>query len=210
MFKNESIVLPELVDMPDDANFQVPDRDLLTYYRFAKDRIFFIDYEIDDYLMLLIKEIIRINIMDKGKPVEERKPIVIGIKTYGGNLDVTYSFIDVCAGSKTPIYTVNLGAAMSAGLLIFLAGHKRYCLEHSTAMIHSGSAGFEGTYEQIEASQKSYEKQVKKMRDYIISRSHIDAKLFARKKKDDWYIESDEQVSLGIADKVIEGLDEVF
>lgn len=209
MFKNESIILPD-IPIPDDANFQIPDRDLLTYYQFAQSRIFFIDYEIDDYLMLLIKEIIKINIEDRDVPIEERKPIVIGVKTYGGNLDVTYSFIDICAGSKTPVYTVNLGAAMSAGLLILLAGQKRFCLEHSSAMIHSGSAGFEGTFEQIEASQRSYEKQVKKMRDYILSRTNIDPKLFSRKKKDDWYIESDEQVKLGIVDKIIGSIDEVF
>ena len=214
MIKNENdmpSVLEQFGFMEcDDVNLQIPDRDLLFYYKFAKDRIFFIDYEITGELMLPIKEIIRINIEDANIPVEKRKPIIICIQSYGGDLDITYTFIDICAASKTPIYTVNMGVAMSAGLLLLLAGHKRFALSHSQAMIHSGSAGFSGTFEQIEESQKSYQKQVAQMREYILSRTNIEPKLFSRNKTKDWYISVDDQIKYGIVDKVITSLDEVF
>ena len=204
------IMLPQVGEMPPQANYQIPDPDLLAYFQFAGNRIFFIDYEIDETLMSVIKEIIKINMADAAIPVEKRIPIVIPIMSYGGDLDVTYTFIDVCAMSKTPIITVNMGAAMSAGVLLLLAGHRRYSLKHAQAMIHSGSGGMEGTFEQIEASQAFYKNQVTRMREYILERTKIDAKAFGRKKTKDWYLDADEQVKLGIVDGVIDSLDEVF
>lgn len=188
----------------------IPDPTLLTYYRLAKDRVFFVDFEIDEQLMQIVKEIIRINMEDMGRPVNERIPIVVPIMSYGGDLDVTYTFIDACAMSKTPIITINMGSAMSAGILLLLAGHKRYALKHSQAMIHSGSGGMEGTFEQMEASQNFYKDQVAKMREYILQRSKIDAKIFGRKKSKDWYLNADDQVNYGIVDGIIDDLDEVF
>ena len=204
------MLLPEVSEMPPQANYQIPDPDLLTYFQFAGNRIFFIDYEIDETLMSVIKEIIKININDNGIPVDKRTPIVIPIMSYGGDLDVTYTFIDVCAMSKTPIITVNMGAAMSAGVLLLLAGHKRYALKHAQAMIHSGSGGMEGTFEQIEAKQTFYKNYVALMREYILERTEIDVKTFGRKKAKDWYLNADEQVKLGIVDGIIDSLDEVF
>lgn len=210
--KNDIGLIPvtDVGALPPEANMQIPDPDLLNYYRLAKERVYFIDFEIDGTLMSLIKEIIRINMEDIGKPVEERLPIVFPILSYGGDLDVTYTFIDTCAMSKTPIITVNMGVAMSAGVLLLLAGHKRYTMRHADAMIHSGSGGMEGTFEQMEASQNFYKQQIAKMREYILGRTKIDPKVFNRKKTKDWYISASEQVELGIVDGIIDNLDEVF
>ena len=49
--------------------------------------------------------------------------------------------------SRIPIITVAMGAAMSAGFIIFLSGHKKYAFKHSQLLVHSGSAGFHGTAE---------------------------------------------------------------
>lgn len=212
--KNEN-TMPEMLEdfgftMGDDATLQLPDPYLLSYYKFAKERIYFINQEIDENLMLMVQEIIKCNIEDVGKPIEERAPIVFCIQSYGGLIDITYTFVDACAASKTPIYTVNMGVSMSAGLLLLLAGHKRFSFKHSQAMIHSGSAGFQGTFEQVEEGQKSYKKQVEQMREYILSRTNIDPKLFSRNKSKDWYISVEDQLKFGIIDKVIDNLDEVF
>lgn len=206
----ELVSLPEVGVMPPDANLMIPDPTMLSYYRLAKDRVFFVDFEIDERLMDVIKEIMRINMEDMGVKPEERMPIVIPIMSYGGDLDITFTFIDVCAMSQTPIITINMGSAMSAGILLLLAGHKRYALKHSQAMIHSGSAGMEGTFEQMEASQNFYKAQVSKMREYILERTKIDAKMFGRKKSKDWYLSADDQLNYGIVDAFVDDFDEVF
>jgi ATP-dependent protease ClpP protease subunit len=99
---------------------------------------------------------------------------------------------------------------MSAGLLLLLAGQERYCLKRSQALIHTGSGGLQGTYEQIEESQKSYKKMVDEMRDYIIERTSIDLKTFNKNKAKDWYLTSAEQIEYSICNKIISCLDEII
>jgi ATP-dependent protease ClpP protease subunit len=78
-------------------------------------------------------------------------------------------------------------------------------------MIHQGSGGAQGTYSEMEEQQKNYRKLIDTMRDYILERTTIDSKLFNRNKSKDWYIQSgEEQVTLGIVDKVVESLDEII
>ena len=56
--------------------------------------------------------------------------------------------------SKDRLYyhnLVNAGMCMSNGLSLLMAGHKRFALKHSSGMYHSGSAGLQGTKEQVDA-----------------------------------------------------------
>lgn len=166
-------------------NLQLPDLALVTYYDNAiNHRCFWIDYDIDETLLELARNIIAINRQDNGVPVEQRKPIVIWVFSYGGDLDSTFSFLDICALSQTPIITINAGISMSAGLLILLAGHKRYCLPRSQALIHTGSlSGLSGTYEQTEAYMNTYKKSVEVMQEFVLNRTRIDKKEFSKKKQ---------------------------
>jgi ATP-dependent protease ClpP protease subunit len=56
----------------------------------------------------------------------------------------------------------------------------------------------------------NYKKLVGIMKDYIIDRTNIDAKLYAKQSKKDWYITADECIQLGIATKIITNLDEII
>lgn len=202
---------PIMIDIPASIeNMQLPDPNLLSYYRAAENRTFYVDTEIDVSLIEISKNIIEINRADKGIPIEQRKPIWICIYSYGGELDAAYSFIAVMESSVTPVYTVNMGVAMSAGLLLLLGGQKRYCMKRSRALYHSGSAGISGTYEQVEANTDSYKKMVKDMRDYIMEKTTIDSKLFNKMKAKDWYISDEEQVKFGICEAVISSLDVIL
>lgn len=191
-------------------SLQVASPELLNYYRAAEHRSFYVDTEIDRNLLEISKEIIEINRADKGIPAENRKPIWIYIYSYGGELDAAYSFIATMESSITPVYTVNMGVAMSAGLLILLGGQKRYCMKRSRALYHSGSGTFDGTFEQIETSTDSYKKMVKDMRDFIMEKTSIDMKLFNKMKTKDWYLSDEEQVKYGICDAIIGSLDEIL
>ena len=203
-------LLPAVAVSEDIANMQLPSPELLSYYKAAEHRTFYIDSEIDSTLIEISKCIIEINRADRGIPVEERKPIWIPIYSYGGELDAAYSFIAVMESSVTPVYTINMGVAMSAGLLILLGGQKRYCLKRSRALYHSGSADIAGTYEQIETNTDSYKKMVKDMRDYVMEKTNIDAKLFNKMKAKDWYISDEDQVKYGICEAIIDNLDMIL
>lgn len=196
------------LDIPENiANLQLPDPYLVNYYNLAQDRIFYINEEIDENVLEIQKNIIHINILDKGIEKDKRKPIVICINTCGGLLQETMSLAQTIILSKTPVYTVNIGAAYSGGALLLLSGHKRYALKYSKAMIHSGSGGMQGTYEQTEAAQKLYKKQIDKMGSYILERSGMDKKVFTKNKSKDWYLDHDEQLQYGLVHEIIDDLD---
>lgn len=193
-----------------DVNLPSPEE--LTYWNLRKNRVFTIDYEVDEnYLLIeLSKVIIQMNFEEKDIPVEELKPIYLFIHSYGGELDQAQFFCDLIESSRIPIVTIAMGVAMSAGFLIFLAGKRKLAFKHSQLLVHSGSAGFQGTAEQIEEAQKNYKKQLDSMKKYILERTSIDEKVFNKNRSKDWYLTSDELVKYHIVDKLIDNFDDIF
>lgn len=191
-------------------NLQLPNPELLTYYRDLEDRTIWIDYGVDESILEVSKLIMYFNKLDKGIPAEERKPIKLLLYSYGGDGQACFSLLDVISLSKTPVYTVNMGVAMSAGLLILLGGHKRFCLKNSTALAHSGSGGASGTFEQTEAQMKDYKRFVETMRNYILERTNIDTRTLNKYKSKEWYLYAEEQVKYHVVDKIIDDIDEIL
>lgn len=191
-------------------NMQLPSPELLTYYRNLENRVIWIDYGVDETILEVSKLIMYFNKLDRNIPVEERKPIKLLLYSYGGDGQACFSLLDIIALSKTPVWTINMGVAMSAGLLILLAGHKRFCLKNSTALAHSGSGGTSGSFEQTEAQMKDYKRFVDTMRNYIIERTNINTKTFNKYKSKEWYLYSEDQIKFGIVNKIIDDIDEIL
>ncbi len=200
----------ELCIPEDMANLQLPDPELLNYYHLANDRIFYLDYDVGDACLALARTIQVLNLKDRVLPAEQRTPIKIFIFSEGGSMYHCYSLIAAIEQSVTPVWTINAGVAYSAGLLIFLAGQRRLCYRRSEALIHNGSGQISGTYDQAAEGMESYKKMVAAMHDYILEKTKIDPKLFKKNKAKDWFITDQEQIELGIAEKIIESMDEVL
>lgn len=200
-----------MVQVPECVKDSVlPEPETLNFYRLYEKRSIYVTGEFDTWLLEITRMIHIFNIEDKGKPVEEREPIKIFIFTEGGDLLSTLNMIDVINASATPVYTINYGMAMSAGMLLLVSGHRRFTLKHATGLYHSGSASFDGTREQVESMQKWYDSIGKTTDKWFMDHCHIDQKLFNRKKKTDWYMTAEEMLEYGIVDRIIESLDEVI
>lgn len=199
------IALPSNIE-----TMQLPSPELVNYWRLAENRIFYIDYEIDESVLEIQRAIININIADKGIKPEDRKKIVIMLNTPGGYLAETMSLAMTMIMSTTPVVTVNIGTAYSGGFLLLLAGHERFAFKYAKAMCHTGSGGVSGTYEQTEAAQKMYKKQVDEMGEYILKRTKIDDKTFKRNKSKDWYMDNEECVEYGVINKEISCLEVII
>lgn len=201
----------ELLEIPLVSNTkesELPTPEEYTYWKDRKNRTFYVDYEIDECYSLveLAKIIIQMNIEEKDVRKEDLKPIRLFIHSYGGDLEQANFFCDLVQASRIPIITIAMGVAMSAGFLIFLSGHKRYAFKHTQLMVHSGSAAFQGTAEQIEEAQKNYKKQIEEMKNYILERTTVDEKTFNKNKNKDWYLSSDELLKYHVIDDVITDL----
>ena len=183
-----------------------------TYWKARESRTFIIDYEIDeDYSLIeLSKTIIQMNMDEKDIPKEELKPIYIFIHSFGGDSFQSSYFADLLIASRIPIVTVAMGAAMSAGFEILIAGHRRYAFKHTQTLVRAGYASFQGTQSEIEEFQKNNKKQLERTKEYVLSRTSIDEKLFNRYRTKDWYITGDDLVKYHVVDKIIDNIDEIF
>lgn len=203
----ELMELPLIADVCGETKY--PTIEEYNFWHLANNRIFYVETEIDERILELQKFILHFNLIDKGVEKELRKPIYVILDTPGGLLSESMSVATTIANSTTPVYTVNVAEAYSGGAILLIAGQKRFCMPYSKAMIHTGSGGVSGTFEQTEAMQKVYKKQVDEMGRFILERSGMDAKLFNRNKSKDWYFDASEQENL-LGCTIIQSLDEII
>ena len=171
----------------------------------SEGRRLYLNCEIDETIVdTAVYNILRYNRMDKGIPVEERKPIIIYINSPGGCVSDGYSLIDAIRLSKTPVYTVNLALSASMGFLIYIAGHKRYAMPHSEFLLHDGSTMAYGStakmrdrmeFETVELGRET--------KEYILSRTKIGEELYNEKYRCEWYFLPQKGKEIGAVDYII-------
>lgn len=194
----------------DPANVQLPGPELITFYAMKAERKYWLDFQVDMSAVELIKQIIVWNSEDKGIAKEVRKPIWIYLFNYGGDADCGWSLINAILTSDTPIYTVNIGVCASAAALIFMAGEKRFLMPGSSVMIHEGAAQFNGDSTKVLDASDSYKAMLKRMHEYILSRTEIPASTLNKKKNNDWELSAADCIKYRVADKVVESMSEII
>lgn len=158
-------------------------------------------------VMPLIESIHKINDDDAEKEKEyngwEREPIQLYIYTYGGVCYAGFALIDAIRASKTPVHTIVLGTAMSMGIFIFNAGHKRLIGEHATLMYHDVSLHLdnemtEGIKIELAEGLRLQKMGIQFLTEYsLVEESTINDYI---NRKADWFIPAEEAVRLKIAD----------
>jgi len=147
---------------------------------------------------------------EEGEVTEEGKPIKLYVSTYGGSADEMAALVDIMNVVKKdcPIETIGIGKVMSAGVLILASGTKgeRYIGKNCRVMIHSVIAGNHGSLHNLENELT----EIKKMQD-IYLQSLADATNMTKKqlksfmrRKQNVYLNAEEAIKLGIADKILE------
>lgn len=200
-------------NLGDEANLQLASPDLVNYYKAKQDRIIWLTFDIDDSLFQYIQLIYEWNRDDEKNniPVEERKPIKILISSVGGDLLATEALIDMIKLSKTKVITVNISYAYSAGAIIFLAGHERYCFSNSNALLHNGSTQIAADFNSLQEANKNYREMIKGIQDYIVERTTIPKATLTKKlKQGDWYLSAEEQVKYGLASSIVTDIAQII
>ena len=202
---NVLLSIPESV-----ANLQLPDPTLRDYYMDEQDRIYWIDSQIDDTTLELVKFIIRCNKEDINKSESDRKRILIMIDSPGGSVEVLTSIIGVIKISKTPIYTCCYCTAFSAAADLLACGHKRFALPHTSMMFHAGSCQYGGTQSQVDSAKTFFDGMGKRVSDEVNSRTNFDAKIIKKMKTDDVYMTEEDALKLGVIDEIVNDLNVLF
>lgn len=204
------LVLPEVKTEGNLAGMQLPDIGDYNFWKLYLNRFICVEEEIGEWDYHIVKDILNYNIQDFGIPKEERIPIVILINSCGGILEITNCIIDAISTSTTPVWTVNMGEALSGGCLIFLAGEKRFTLRNSWCMAHAGSGGVSGSFNETVEQTKVWNEQVKNMGNYILERTGVEEKIWKKNKNKDWWLNADQQVEFGFATEKLESIDQLI
>jgi len=97
---------------------------------------------------------------------EERPELLnLIICSPGGDLNAAFALIDVMRGSAIPIRTIGVGQIASAGLLIFIAGEKKYRLltPNTSILSHQYSWGSFGKEHELFAQVKEFDLTTKRV-----------------------------------------------
>jgi ATP-dependent Clp protease protease subunit len=179
-----------------------------------KKRILYLTKDVDAASMgELTKDIIEINDNDvflkKLYNIHSAEyipqPIQIFIDSYGGLVYQCFGLLSIINNSKTPIYTIVTGCAMSCGFMILISGHKRFSYELSTPLYHQISSGMFGKLKNIEDELREAKRLQDLMEKIVLSRTKITKKKLEEiyNMKTDWYMSSSEALKFGVIDEII-------
>lgn len=199
-------------DLGEFANYKLPEPTLLDYYKRLQNREILINGEIDDGIVEWTQQIIHWNREDKGKPVSEMKPIKIFINSNGGSLNAVMEFITICNLSHTPVKAIGMGKCYSSGGLLLMGIPKgnRYILSTTEALVHDGATGSYGDTGKVLDDLEYTKKVEESTKKFIINHTKITEEEYNSNYRRNWWLDSDEIIKYGLADHIINNIEELF
>jgi ATP-dependent Clp protease protease subunit len=135
------------------------------------------------------------------------KPISLYINSPGGSVTAGLAIYDTMTYIRSPVSTICLGQAASMGSLLLCGGAKgqRFCLPHSSVMIHQPSGGYTGTAADIAIHAKEIIKTREKLNRIYqkhLTKQHSLEEIEKYMERD-YYMDAQEALEFGLVDKVL-------
>lgn len=135
-------------------------------------------------------------------PIEERTPIKMYIDSPGGDLIAAYTIINSIELSQTPIWTINVGMAYSAGFFIYITGNHRIAYPLSSFLYHEGSGGFGGDAHKLRNGMDFYRKQLEQLKKHTLKYTKLTEEDYEKILKDDYWLLAEEAMDKGVVDEI--------
>ena len=162
----------------------------------------FMDEVNDDSIRPIIEWVLVENHVVKKK----KKELLLMVCSEGGSVEDAFALIDVIKASSIPVKTVGLGVIASAGLMIFLAGHKgrRVLTPNTSILSHQYSNYHEGKHHELFAIAKEHNLIQHRMIAHYREATGLDTDIILEKllPPSDMYLSADEALELNICDYV--------
>jgi ATP-dependent Clp protease protease subunit len=170
------------------------------YSRLLKDRIVFIDGEINDITADLV--VAQLLFLD-GQDTE--KDINLYINSPGGSVTAGLAIYDTIQYVKSDVQTICLGQAASMAALIVACGApgKRLVLPSSRMLIHQPWGGASGQARDIGIQSKEIVRLKKMTIDYFALHTGKSSEKIAADMERDFYMSADDAVAYGVADRIL-------
>jgi ATP-dependent Clp protease protease subunit len=171
------------------------------YSRLLKERIIFLTGPIYDQVASLICA--QLLFLESENP---NKDISFYINSPGGVVSAGLAMYDTMQYIRSPVSTVCVGMAASAGSLLLTAGAKgkRYALPNSQVMIHQPSGGAQGQATDIEIQAREILKTRARLNQIDVHHTGQTLAEIEAKMERDTYMSANEARDFGLVDEVVE------
>ena len=170
------------------------------FSRLLKDRIVFIDGEINDAMADLV--VAQILFLESENP---EKDISIYINSPGGAVTAGLAIYDTMKYVKCDIQTICMGQAASMAAILLAGGTKgkRYALPSSRVMIHQPRGGVEGQESDISILAKELIRLKKLSIEYLAKDTGKTTDKIAEDIERDFFMSAQEAADYGVIDQVM-------
>ena len=169
------------------------------YSRLLKDRIVFINGEIDSELSnTVVAQLLFLESVDKA-------PINVYINSPGGCVTSGLAIYDTMQLISAPIHTVCVGMACSMAAILLAAGSAgcRSALPNCEIMIHQPSGGFWGQTTDMIITTELMKRCKQTLIDLLSTHTKQKAKKLEKDMERDYFMSAKEAKDYGIVDKVL-------
>lgn len=178
----------------------VRERSYDIFSRLLKDRIVFLDGEINDATADLV--IAQLLFLESEDP---KKDISLYINSPGGSVTAGLAIYDTMQYLQSPVQTICMGQAASMAAILLAGGAKgkRYVLPSARVMIHQPWGSVEGQETDIRIQSAEMERIKRLTLDILARHTGKDLQTLQADTERDFYLTSHDAVEYGIVDSVM-------
>jgi len=171
------------------------------FSRLLKERIIFLTGPFEDGMASLICA--QLLFLESENP---KKEIAMYINSPGGQVTSALAIYDTMQYIRSPVSTVCMGMAASAGSLILQAGEagQRISLPNAKIMVHQPSGGARGMASDIEIQAEDIKKTKKLLNEIYVKHTGQSYETIERTLDRDRYMTAEEAKGFGLIDHVYE------
>lgn len=169
------------------------------YSRLLKDRIVFLEGEINDTKAnIIIGELLYLNSLN-------HNDISLYINSPGGSVTAGFAIYDTINYIESDVNTICVGICASMAAFILSSGSKgkRYALPNSEIMIHQPLGGCNGQATEMEIAAKRILKLKSKLNNLLSKNTGKSIKQIEKDTDRDYYMDANESIKYGLIDKII-------
>ena len=170
------------------------------YSRLLKDRITFLDGEVNDAsASVIVAQLLFLEAEDPGKDIN------LYINSPGGSVTAGLAIYDTMQYIKCDVSTICIGMAASMGSFLLSGGKKgkRLALPNAEIMIHQPSGGAQGQASEIQIAAEHILKTRRKLNEILAANTGQTLETIARDTDRDNFMSAEEAKAYGLIDEVI-------
>lgn len=170
------------------------------YSRLLKERIIFLDGEVNDAsASVIVAQLLFLEAEDPNKDIH------LYINSPGGSVTAGMAIYDTMNYIKCDVSTICIGMAASMGAFLLSSGAKgkRYALPNAEVMIHQPSGGAQGQATEIKIVAEHILRTRSKLNNILAENTNQPLEVIERDTERDYYMSAEEAAGYGLIDTVI-------